>query len=172
MKKYLSLVLFIALCLMLLTGCDVWGKDVQSQSPNYHVNENGENYTFTLELREPSDQTEIASGDIYSHSTVSGELIYQWQIPMYGNTVYESVKKFFENRNDKITFRLSQHTYYMFHNCTLENGESYNLETVYVAADGVYSYCANYQSILGEDEIAGTEDDLKILTLVYEGWLY
>ncbi|MDE7087576.1 MAG: hypothetical protein K2O67_05235, partial [Clostridia bacterium] len=66
----------------------------------------------------------------------------------------------------------SQHTFYMFHDCKLIDGTEYNLETVYIAADGVYSNCANYQSVLGNDGVAGTNDDLKVLTLVYRGWLY
>ncbi len=171
MKRFLTSAIAI-FCLFILTGCGVWGQDEQSKNPKYHLNENGENYTFLLQLRQPGNSTEVAEGDAYPHSTIDGELIFEWVVPMYGNTVYESIGKFFENREDKITFRLSQHTYYMFHDCTLVDGTNYNLETVYIAADGVYAYCANYQSVLGNDKIAGTEDDLKVLTLVYRGWLY
>ena len=60
----------------------------------------------------------------------------------------------------------------MFHDLKLEDGTTYNLETVYVAADGKYAMCANYQSLFGTDGIAGTVDDLKVLVLVYKGWLY
>ena len=179
MKKGLLLVI-CSVMLLALVGCGVWGNDGTVDDPQYHsVTENsGENqekadyYTFKLELRQPTDKTEISEGDAYAHSTIDGELIYEWTIPMYGNTVYESVVKFFEGRSDSITFRLSQHRYYMFHDCVLENGTVYNLETVYVAANGEYSNCANYQSVVGADGIAGTDDDLKILTLVYKGWLY
>ena len=31
---------------------------------------------------------------------------------------------------------------------------------------------ANYQSLLGKDGVIGTEDDVKVVTLVYKGWLY
>lgn len=172
MKKIFTLFSIFLIGVLTLTGC-VWGNDSQAESPQYHYDANGEPYKFTLQLREPGSSTEIAEGDTYPHSTIDGELIYEWQIPMYGNTVYESVKKYFENREDEnITFRLSQHTFYMFHDCTLIDGTEYNLETVYIAADGVYANCANYQSVLGDDGVAGTDDDLKILTLVYRGWLY
>ncbi len=171
MKRFL-ISLIALFCLLILTGCGVWGQDAQSKDPKYHLNENGENYTFLLQLRQPGNSTEVAEGDAFPHSTIDGELIYEWVVPMYGNTVYESIDRFFENRKDKMTFRLSQHTYYMFHDCTLEDGTNYNLETVYIAADGEYAYCANYQSVLGNDKIAGTADDLKVLTLVYRGWLY
>lgn len=75
-------------------------------------------------------------------------------------------------RTKKITFRLSQHRFYMFHELTLSDGASYNLETVYVAADGKYAMCANFQTLFGEDGTAGTVDDLQVLVLVYKGWLY
>ena len=60
----------------------------------------------------------------------------------------------------------------MFHDCVLQSGETYNLETVYVAADGKYADCANFQKLCGADGVFGNEDDLKVLTLVYKGWLY
>lgn len=175
MKKHLSAaVLCLVAALLLLTGCSgLWFKDEQSKSPGYHTSPDEEgSATFILELRNYTDETEIEGWDVYPHSKIDGELIYSWEIPMYGNTVYESIKKFFEDREDRMEFRLTQHKFYMFHECTLLNGETYNLETVYVAADGVYSNCANYQSVLGKDGVAGTDDDLKVLTLVYKGWLY
>ena len=171
MKKLICGLLCLSI-LFCLASCGVWGKDERSDNAQYHYSQTGEKLTFTLELRNPTEFTEVAEGDAYPHSTIDGEIIATWVVPMYGNTVYESVVKFFEDRKDKITFRLSQHTFYMFHDCTLADGSVYNLETVYVAADGVYSNCANYQSVLGEDKLARTEDDLKILTLVYKGWLY
>lgn len=172
MRKLLLTLILCVLCVSALAGCGVWGKDGQTDSPDYHYAENGEKFEFLLQLRQPGSSTEVAEGDAYPHSTIDGELIYEWHIPMYGNSVYESVKKFFEGREDTMTFRLSQHTYYMFHDCTLIDGTYYNLETVYIAADGAYANCANFQSVLGDDGVAGTEDDLKILTLVYRGWLY
>lgn len=172
MKKAFLVLIICALSISTLAGCDVFGNDGRAKDPNYHYDEGGELYTFTLQFRETGSSSEVAEGDAYPHSTIDGELIYEWEIPMYGNTVYESITKFFEDREDKITFSLSQHTFYMFHDLTLKDGTSYNLETVYVAADGVYVSCANYQSVLGEDGVAGTDDDLKILTLVYKGWLY
>lgn len=172
MKKALLIFSACALPVAALAGCGVWGNDGQAKDPKYHYNGDGEPYSFILQLRQTGSSTEISDGDTFEHSTIDGELIYEWQIPMYGNTVYEAVVKFFEGRDDEITFRLSQHTFYMFHDCTLEDGAYYNLETVYVAADGVYANCANYQPILGDDGVAGTDDDLKILTLVYRGWLY
>ena len=60
----------------------------------------------------------------------------------------------------------------MFRECTLSDGTTYKLDTVYIAIDGEYAYCANYQSLLGDDGIAGTEDDAKTVILVYKGWLY
>ena len=150
----------------------MWGNDGQAEDPKYHYDENGQHYSFLLQLRQPGSSTEVEEGDAFPHSTIDGELIYEWDVPMYGNTVYESVVKYFEEREDNMTFRLSQHTFYMFHDCKLIDGTEYNLETVYIAADGVYSNCANYQSVLGNDGVAGTNDDLKVLTLVYRGWLY
>ena len=169
MKKIsLAIVLLFA---AVLSGC-VLGGDGQAKDPKAHTDESGNPYTFVLELREPGTGEEVSEGDAYPHSTIDGELIKKWTVPMYGNTVYESVVKFFEEGEDEITFRLSQHRYYMFHSCTLSDGREYNLETVYIAADGEYADCANFQSVLGADGVAGTEDDLKVLTLVYRGWLY
>lgn len=155
----------------LVSGC-VLGGDGQAEDPKAHTDADGNPVNFVLELREPGSGEEVSEGDIYPHSTIDGPLIKQWTVPMYGNTVYESVVKFFEEGEDEMTFRLSQHRFYMFHSCTLSDGREFDLETVYIAADGEYADCANFQSILGEDGIAGTEDDLKILTLVYRGWLY
>ena len=172
MKKLLLTLVLCLLSVSIFTSCNVWGKDGQAKDPQYHYDENGQHYSFLLQLRQPGSSTEVADGDAYLHSTIDGELIFEWQIPMYGNTVYESVVKFFEGREDNMTFRLSQHTFYMFHDCTLIDGTVFNLETVYIAADGVYANCANYQSVLGNDGVAGTDDDLRVLTLVYKGWLY
>ncbi|MDE6274180.1 MAG: hypothetical protein K2L87_03930 [Clostridiales bacterium] len=170
MKKVWSL-LFTTVCLFTACGC---AGDLTSDDPHYHETPDADEkyYTFLLELREPSTETVAEEGDIYPHSTLDGALIYSWEIPMYGNTVYESVTEYFKDRTDSITFRLSQQKFYMFHDCTLPDGTQYNLETVYIAADGEYAMTANYQPILGEDGVAGTEDDLKVLTLVYRGWLY
>lgn len=176
MKKLIRSCLLLILSLfMVLTCCGCHLKfsgDGQAENPDYHEAESGTPCTFLLQLRQPGQDTVVEENDAFPHSTIDGELIYEWEIPMYGNTVYESVTKYFEGRTDSITFRLSQHTFYMFHDCTLPDGTRYDLETVYIAADGVYANCANYQSVLGSDGIAGTEDDLKILTLVYKGWLY
>lgn len=156
----------------LLCACDkVWGKDETASKPGYHEVD-GKRLSFTLEFRDTGSGTEISDGDNFAHATIDGTLIKSWQIDCYGNTVYESVVKYFEDKNESITFRLSQHKFYMFHDLTLEDGTTYNLETVYVAADGKYAMCANYQSLFGEDGIAGTVDDLKVLVLVYKGWLY
>ena len=59
----------------------------------------------------------------------------------------------------------------MFHDCTLVDGTTYNLERVYISADGEYAMCANFQTLYGKDEIAGTVDDLKVLVLVLDGWI-
>lgn len=192
MKKYIYLTFIAIFCLGLLifsAGCDkVIGGDETSSSPTY-AEANGKILFFTLELRMPGSSSEISEGDNFAHSTIDGELISTWQIPMFGKTVYESVVKYFDggkqdvateaksdkplkSGDDKITFRLSGHRYYMFHDCVLQSGETYNLETVYVAADGKYADCANFQKLCGADGIFGTEDDLKVLTLVYKGWLY
>lgn len=178
-----TIVLTVVLLLLSLAlgGCGAWGRDATSPTPDYHKVPQDETqnesqkpqlYTFVLELRLPTDKTEISDGDSFPHSTVDGELIAQWSIPIYGNTVYESVTKYFENKEHKITFRLSQHRFYMFHDCTLDDGSYYNLETCYIAVDGKYAMTANYQSLLGKDGVIGTEDDVKVVTLVYKGWLY
>ena len=161
--RFIALVLTVIIFTVVLSGCG----DKTAQDPQAH-----EGCYFTLELRQPGIDTEKEHWDSYSHSTLDGEIIMSWEIPMYGNTVYESVVKFFEERDDSITFRKTQHKFQMFHEYINEDGEVWNLETVYVAADGEYAMTANYQEILGEDGIAGTDDDLKILTLVYKGWLY
>lgn len=156
----------------LLYACDkVWGNDKTTDDPGYHVID-GKRLSFTLEFRDIGSGTEISDGDNFAHSTLDGKLIKSWQIDCYGNTVYESIVKFFEDKDEKITFRLSQHRFYMFHELTLEDGASYNLETVYVAADGKYAMCANFQTLFGEDGTPGTVDDLQVLVLVYKGWLY
>ncbi|MDE7336533.1 MAG: hypothetical protein K2N32_00260 [Clostridia bacterium] len=165
MKRFriLALALIIVALILSATAC----ADNTAPNPELH-----EGCYFTLELREPGQDSEREDWDAYSHSTLDGDVIMSWEVPMYGNTVYESVVKFFENREDVITFRKTQHKFQMFHEYVNEDGEKWNLETVYVAADGEYANCANFQSILGDDGIAGTEDDLKVLTLIYKGWLY
>lgn len=162
----------ILLCLALF-ACDngVLGGDETSDNAQYAFVD-GKQLCFTLEFRQPSTETEISDGDYRPHAKANGELIASWQIPCYGNTAYESIVKFFEARQDKITFRLSQRRFYMFHEAKLENGDSYNLETAYISADGLYSKCANFQTLFGADEQPGTLDDLKVLVIVYQGWLY
>lgn len=178
MTRFAKKTLFlVAVALVMLSACTlvacnkVWGSDGTQSNPGYAIVDGKQQY-FTLQLRMPGNGTEVSDGDMFAHSTIDGDLICEWQIPCYGNTVYESIVKFFADRNDKITFRLSQHRYYMFHDVTLENGTNYNLETVYVAADGKYAQCANFQTLFGEDEKVGTLDDLKVLVIVYQGWLY
>lgn len=175
MKKHLSLIFAITIILslaILLVGCDsVWGDDNQSDdTADYHYVD-GKQLTFTLEFRNHGTSSDTASGDKYAHSTLDGELIYSWNIPCYGNTVYESVVKFFEDRQDDINFTLSQHRYYVFDKAVLEDGSEYDLTTSYIAADGVYSKCANFQTLFGEDQTPGTLDDLKVLVVVYQGWM-
>ena len=162
----------IVLCLALF-ACDngVLGGDETSDDGAKYAVVDGRQLYFSLELRNPSSETETSEGDSRPHSKTDGELICEWQIPCYGNTVYESVVKFFEDRQDKISFRLSQHRFYMFHEAVLENGV-YNLENAYISADGSYAKCSNFQTLFGEDETAGTLDDLKVLVIVYQGWLY
>lgn len=162
----------LVLCLALF-ACDngVLGGDETSDDAQYAVVD-GKQLYFTLELRNASSETEISDGDSRPHAKADGELIASWQIPCYGNTAYESIVKFFEDRQDKISFRLSQRRFYMFHEAVLENGDVYNLENAYISADGSYSKCANFQTLFGEDETAGTLDDLKVLVIVYQGWLY
>ncbi len=170
-------VILIILCAGCFYGCndEPWFDDCRSEKPDYHYIGDGENKrqaTFLLELREPTDESEKNDGDKYFHSKIDGKLIADWEVPMYGNTIYESVKKFFEYRDDNFSFRLEQRRFYMFSKCTLSDGTKYDLETVYIAVNGVYAKCANYQSILGDDGIAGTQDDVKTVVLVYRGWLY
>lgn len=162
----------IVLCLALF-ACDngVLGGDETSDNAQYAVVD-GKQLCFTLELRNPSSETEISDGDSRPHAKADGKLIASWQIPCYGNTAYESIVKFFEIRQDKVSFRLSQRRFYMFHEAVLENGDVYNLENAYISADGSYSKCANFQTLFGEDETPGTLDDLKVLVIVYQGWLY
>ncbi len=190
LTKATIMVILVLTVLGVCSGCsEIWFKDKTSKSPDYHPivsddgsgsdNNSSEEHdspntvyaTFVLELRMPTDEQETEESDAFAHSKLNGELICSWEIPFFGNTLYESVKKFFERRPDSITFRAEQHKFYMFRECVLENGEKYNLETAYVAVDGKYSYCANHQSLLGADGIAGTDDDVKIVVLVYEGWL-
>ncbi len=181
--KRICIALMLAACALLLTACGVWGKDATSDDADYRVKEpqtsteagttSDEEYlTFLLELRLPTDRTEREEGDAYPHSTADGELIAEWTIPVYGNTVYESVVKYFEDSEDSITFRLSQHRFYMFHDCTLADGSHYDLETCYIAVDGEYGNTANFQTLQGADGVFGTDDDVKTVTLVYRGWLY
>lgn len=167
----------LILCLYcLLCGCnDVWFRDESSSAPDYHYIGEGENtrkLTFTLELRQPSAHTEQREGDRFLHSEPNGELIAQWEIPVFGNTLYESVKEYCKDKDESFTFRVSQHKFYMFHDCTLADGTTYDLESVYIAIDGEYAHCANYQSLLGDDGAAGTEDDVQVVILVYKGWIY
>ncbi len=178
MRKRLTkffVAVILMLCVAALLGCGgVWFDDNRSDNPDYHyVGEGDERHavTFVLELRQPSDETEKADNG-FSHSKLDGELIESWEIPVYGNTLYESVKKFFEERDESFSFGVNQHKFYMFRECTLSDGTTYKLDTVYIAIDGEYAYCANYQSLLGDDGIAGTEDDAKTVILVYKGWLY
>lgn len=169
----------VALCLCLLAALSlaacspdgVLGGDNRAAEPTFHGDENG-NYSFVLELRDTGSGEEVAEGDSFAHSTTDGKLIKSWTVPFFGNTVYEAVAEFFKDSADKMTFRLSQHRFFMFHDCTLADGSSYDLETVYVAADGVYADCANFQTLCGDDGVFGTADDLKVLTLVYRGWVY
>lgn len=167
-----TVLLLTSITLVMLCACnEVWGNDETSKEPGYVYD--GDNLIyFTLELRAPSNNTEISDGDNFPHATIDGELLMSWQVPYYGNTVYESVVKFFEDRNDNIDFRLSQHKFQMFHSCTLESGETYNLERSYIAANGEYSMCANFEKLLGDDNTLGTVDDLKVLVVVYDGWMY
>ncbi len=170
MKKITLLLICLCLCLVLVSCDEVIGGDDTSDNPQY-VQVNGETLYFTLELRMPSDSTTREEGDAYSHSALDGDKIFSWQVPYYGNTVYESIKKFFEDRDDNITFKLSGSRFYMFDACTLENGDVYKLQNAYISADGKYAQVANRQTLLGEDNIAGTVDDLKVLVIVYMGWL-
>lgn len=180
MRKRLTLfsifvILLLCLC-CIIGGCsDIWFNDERGSAPDYHYVGEGENarkLTFSLQLRQPNAQTEQREGDRFSHSGTDGELIAEWEIPVFGNTIYESVKKYFADKDESFTFRVSQHKFYMFHDCTLSDGTTYNLETVYIAVDGVYANCANYQSLLGDDGIAGTDDDVQTVILVYKGWIY
>ncbi len=162
--------LAVVVILFVFAACDgVWGKDKTSSDPEY-VTLNGEQLYFTLELREEGSSFE-SEGGRYDHSSIDGDIICSWKIPMYGATVYEAVSKFFEDRDDSISFRLAEHRYYMFSKCVLTDGREYDLETVYISADGKYAKCANFIELLGEDNIAGTVDDLDTLVLVYKGWL-
>lgn len=102
-KRLFALIycIFMIICMVMLSGCsDLWFKDEQSKSPDYHRYENEEkSASFILEFRNFTEDQEIESWDVYPHSKIDGELIYSWEIPMYGNTVYESIKKFFEWQN-------------------------------------------------------------------------
>ncbi len=197
MKKWLAALLATALLCLLTTfaACGVWGTDATTDDPQFYpippekiptdkpaddadINDDTDEterqklYTFTLELRMPSEKTEISPGDSYPHSTIDGELVAQWTVPVFGNTLYESLTKMSEDGPDKFTFRLSQHRFYMLHDCTLADGSHFDLETCYIAADGEYGMTANFLSLLGEDGLIGTDDDVQTVTLVYRGWLY
>lgn len=164
----------LVLCFMALSGCgELWFKDKQSESPDYHPSDADQTQyaSFVLELRMPNGEQQTEEWDSFPHSKLDGDIIESWEIPYFGNTVYESVKKFFAERSDSITFRAEQHKFYMFHECVLQDGTRYNLETAYVAVDGKYSSCANYQTLFGADGIAGTDDDVKLVIIVYNGWL-
>ena len=165
----ISVILAVTVALV-LTACEP--NDGRSENPDYHYGADGKIITFTLELREPSEKSETESTDRFPHSELDGKLIKSWDIPMYGNTVYESVVKYFEDKTESVTFRLENRKFYMFHDLTLDDGTTYNLETVYMAVDGVYASCANFQSILGSDGEGSTDDDIKKVVLVYRGWLY
>ncbi len=171
-KKIIILLVAAIAILLTLSACDndVLGGDKTTDSPQYVVVD-GEQLYFALQLRKPSDEYDTSDGDSHPHASLDGELVFEWQIPYYGSTVYESVLKFFDGRADNIKFRLSQRRFYMFSEATLENGDVYNLENCYIAADEKYSKCANFQKLLGDDEIAGTVDDLKVLVLVLDGWI-
>ena len=87
MKK---LLLTLSVCLLpvsIFAGCGVWGNDGQEEDPKYHYDENGQHYSFLLQLRQPGSSTEVEEGDAFTHSTIDGELIYEWDVQMYGNTV-------------------------------------------------------------------------------------
>lgn len=187
--KRAALIALLALCL-LLAGCGVWGQDATVEHPELHplpqqgqtpssgtdqpndANPNAELCTFVLELRMPSSRTEVAPGDTFAHSATDGELIASWQVPVFGNTLYESLVRFSEQGADKFSFRLSQHRFYMLHDCTLADGSYFNLETCYIAVDGQYAMTANHQSLAGADGTFGTADDVRVVTVVYRGWLY
>lgn len=171
-KRILILLVVSTAILLTLSACDkdVLGGDEATDYPQYVVVD-GEQLYFALQLRKPSEEYVISEGDSRPHASLDGDLIFEWQIPYYGSTVYESVLKFFDGRADNIKFRLSQRRFYMFSEVMLENGDVYNLENCYIAADGKYSKCANFQKLLGDDEIAGTVDDLKVLVLVLDGWI-
>lgn len=85
----------------LLCACDkVWGNDKTTDDPGYHVID-GKRLSFTLEFRDTGSNTEVSEGDNFAHSTLDGKLIKSWQIDCYGNTVYESIVKFFEDKDEK-----------------------------------------------------------------------
>ena len=174
MKKLVHIFTAILICALTACaclGCNAIAKGNTSDSPDYAWVD-GHKLSFTLELRNVGSGSEKADGDAFAHSTTDGELIASWQIDCFGNTVYESVNKYFEDKDEKITFALSQRKFYLFDSATLKDGSTYSLKTAYVSADGKYATCANYQTLFGQDGIAGTVDDLKVLVLVYKGWLY
>ena len=161
---------FIIICIFLSASLLSCGKETGGEK-DYIKDDSGNAVYFTLELRMPVENTERASGDVFSHSALGGEVIRSFEVPYFGETVYDSVVKFFENRVDRITFSLSEHIYYMFDEY-VSGEERYSLKTAYIAANGEYSSCANYEMLSGEDKTLFTDDDLKILTIVYKGWLY
>ena len=154
--------MFAAICFC-LHGC---GAENEKTAPAYP-----EGTTFTLELRLPSSSTEKADGDAFAHSTTDGELICSWEVDYFGETVYDAVTAFYSDGEEKITFYRFQHRYYMFESCRLKDA-TYDLKTAYIAANGKYSNVADRQYLVGKDGVYGTNDDLKILTIVYRGWLY
>ncbi|MBR1868222.1 MAG: hypothetical protein IJ800_06590 [Clostridia bacterium] len=146
-------------------------KDERSSLPDFVIGDDGEPLWFTLDLRERSASSSREENDGFSHSDVDGALIRSWTIPYYGNTVFESVFEFFKNsESEKITF-YSRGNYYYFKNCVLADGTEYDLQTAYISSDGKYAKTANYEKLAGNDGVFGTSDDLKILTIVYRGWL-
>lgn len=193
MKKFRAIRLFaVFICLLILclaaAGCGVIGGDKTSGNPDYHPSQGGQDeadsgdgnggsqelYGFTLNLRKQGSGSVTEENGGFEHSATDGELIASWEIPYYGNTVYESVVKYFsqEGAEGMISFRLSQHRFYMFHEAATPQGDVYDLETAYVDADGKYSMCANFEEVLGADGVAATDDDLKVVTIVYRGWFY
>lgn len=169
-RKYLIVAFFIVTLTLCAAACT---DDETAEHPDYRYAEGSQTpITFTLQLRQPSDRCTEDPNGTFPHSEIDGALIAEWEIPVFGNTVYESVTEYFKDRDESFTFRVAQHKFYMFHDCTLADGTVYDLETVYIAVDGKYAYCANYQSLLGEDGIPGTDDDVQTVVLVYRGWLY
>ena len=158
------------------TACDseiikaATGQDERSLSPTYIVDGEGNQLFFQLDLKERSDASYREENDGFSHSDENGKLIKSWTVPYFGNTVYESITEFFIGKKDSLTFYLSGN-YYYFNECRLADGKSFDLRTAYISRDGKYAKTANYEKLAGDDGIFGSLDDLKVLTIVYRGWL-